>query len=129
MKKPNGVMRRSTRRSALSLPYGIWKLEDHSEVMFNRAYEAMYLRRPHSMGLVTKCSGEKRVPRISQRHFHIGGIVNMRLYRELLQIERDFIAGGDLEGRFWKPDEKPTVPNGTVEPTKPPERPYLRLVR
>ena len=66
------------------------------------------------------CSGQKRIPRVSQNYFHIGGFCSRKLSAVLVQIERDFVAGADISNRFWKPEErkvaeKPTVADNVVQ--------------
>ena len=103
------MRRRAPRRDILSLPYGVWFLED-GEVLFSREYRALWLRR--SGKRITKCCGQKRVPpRDRTEYFHQGGVVTRELYRRLIRIERDFVAGANIdESMFWKPDVNKAVP-------------------
>src|SRR2546423_12423206 len=110
---------RSPRRDILSLPYGVWTTDDGAEIMFDRTYTAMYRRRPGEPA--EQMDPTKRVPGVVRTEYFYVGIVSRELCRKLLQIEHDFVAGGDIEARFWKPQE-PTKPAET------PARPFLKPV-
>jgi hypothetical protein len=84
------------RRDPMQLPYGVWILACGREVLFSRAYAPMYLRRPGRKNFVTHCTGKEWVPWVSQMHLHVGGRVDRRLCAQLLQVEKDFVAGREI---------------------------------
>jgi hypothetical protein len=96
---------RKPSRPALSLPYGIFYLEDGRELLFSREYRALFLRLPGRKG-VHVCNGQKHgIPKIGTEYFHQGGVVTPELCRKLLEIEQRFCRGDDIGNLFWKPEE------------------------
>ena len=76
-------------------PYGIWRLDDGAEVMFDRAYRPMWLRgRPGEPAI--RMSGLEWVAWDRQDYLFVGR-VDLKLYKQLLKAEADFAAGREIQ--------------------------------
>jgi hypothetical protein len=90
------------RRSVASLPYLVRVLDDDSEVLIDRDYRARWTRRPGETAEMMH--GEKDVPWVRGEYLYIGS-VSMALYKMLIKIEQEFIAGTPVQRLMRMMDE------------------------
>ncbi|WP_298971747.1 hypothetical protein [uncultured Roseobacter sp.] len=87
-----------------TLPYGVWRMSDGSEVLFNRRYKAIWTRDAEKKN-VRKLGGDMHVSDFSdlsytERFFRADGVNNPRCSQaatdRCIKIEDTFIEGGNV---------------------------------